>query len=318
VETTDSQSGFQTAEFRSAAYSRAIRELERFAAHPDVPLLIEGESGTGKTLIARRLHAISPRRTARFETVVLSALEDSLAGSELFGHVAGAYTDARASRSGVFALAHRGTLFLDEIAKASLAIQQKLLHAIEYGEVRPLGSDRVLRVDSRVIAASNVSLESHVEAGRFLPDLYARLATFRVGLPPLRERVADIPILARYYTATHAGRLGKRTPEIDTPLLGALQRAAWPYNLRQLDATMLRLVIEAEDSHVISLDHCRGVLSYLTGQGPVAQELSPHDVEVAVARSGNNVSQAASALGVARTTVYRKLREAQRRRTAKS
>ena len=318
METADSQPGIQTTVFRSAAYSRAIRELERFAGHPDVPLLIEGESGTGKTLIARRLHKISPRRAGRFETVVLSALEDSLAGSELFGHVAGAYTDARSSRSGMFTLAHRGTLFLDEIAKASLTIQQKLLHAIEYGEVRPLGSDRVVRVDSRVMAASNVSLESHVTAGRFLPDLYARLATFRVSLPPLRERQADIPVLVRHYMELHTSRLGRRVPAIDAQLMNALQRAEWPYNLRQLDATILRLVIEAEDSDVISLDHCRGVLSYLTTNGPVAQDLSPHDVEVAVARSGNNVSQAASSLGVARTTVYRKLREAQRRRSAES
>ena len=302
--------------FRSAPYLRALRELERFARHPYAPILIEGESGTGKTLVARHVHNVSPRRGGPFEAVVLSALDDSLAGSELFGHLAGAYTDARTTRSGVFALAHRGTLFLDEIAKSSISIQQKLLHAIEYGEIRPLGSDRVVRVDARIIAASNVALEASAATGAFLPDLHARLATFRVILPPLRERRADIPILARHYAAVHSRRLDRSPPEIDPALMAALQGADWPYNLRQLHATMLRLVIDAEDSSTIVLEHCRGDLAYLANCGRVGHDVSPQDVEAALANSGNNVSQAASTLGVARTTVYRKLREAQRRRAS--
>lgn len=316
METADSRLHEESPQsFKSASYLRALRELERFARHPYAPLLIEGESGTGKTLIARHIHLVSPRRNGPFETVVLSALDDSLAGSELFGHVAGAYTDARSSRSGVFALAHRGTLFLDEIAKTSGIVQQKLLHAIEYGEVRPLGSDRVVRVDARIIAASNESLESRAGCGAFLPDLYARLETFRVTLPPLRERRADIPILARHYAATHAARLGRAAPDIDPSLMIALQCAEWPHNLRQLHATMLRLLLEAEESNTIHLDHCRGSLAFLA-TARCAQELTAHDVEIALANSGNNVSQAASKLGVARTTVYRKLREAQQRRAS--
>jgi DNA-binding NtrC family response regulator len=295
-----------------------MKELERFAGHPDAPILIEGESGTGKTMVARHVHQKSPRRVGPFETVVLSALEDSLAGSELFGHVAGAYTDARTARSGVFALAHRGTLFLDEIGKTSATIQQKLLHAVEYGEVRPLGSDRVMRIDARIVAASNIALAERANAGSFLPDLYARIETFRVRLPPLRERRADIPVLARHYVAIQARRLNQKEPKIDDALMSALQAAEWPFNLRQLHATMLRLIIEAEGCAFITLDHCRGTLAYLARIGRDGHELSPQDVEVALAKTGNNVTHTAANLGVARTTVYRKLREAQQRRASES
>jgi DNA-binding NtrC family response regulator len=243
---------------------------------------------------------------------VLSALDDALASSELFGHVAGAYTDARSSRTGVFALAHGGTLFLDEIAKASIAVQQKLLHAIEYGEIRPLGSDRTVRVDSRIVAATNLDLEPLVETGRFLPDLNARLETFRIRLPPLRERRVDIPMLAVHYAELHAARAGHPTPELDEALVDALQRARWPNNLRQLNATMHRLVLEAEPGERISLKHCRGPLQHIATLTRDSQEIALSDVEEAIAQAGNNVSRAATSLGVARTTVYRKLRQLRR------
>jgi transcriptional regulator with GAF, ATPase, and Fis domain len=132
----------------SAAYRRAPAEIDRLARDPSIPVFVEGESGTGKTMIARRIHELSPRASRPFERVVLSAVDDSLAGSELFGHIVGAFIDARTSRAGAFSLANSGTLVLDEIGKASRVVQQKLLHAIEYGEVRPLGSDRTLRVDA--------------------------------------------------------------------------------------------------------------------------------------------------------------------------
>jgi DNA-binding NtrC family response regulator len=301
--------------FRSASILRALEEIDRFACDRFVPLLIEGESGTGKTLVARRVHARSPRASGPFETVVLSALDDALSSSELFGHVAGAYTDARTTRVGLFAAAHGGTLFLDEIAKASPSAQQKLLHAIEYGEIRPLGSDRTLRVDTRIVAASNLSLEGLVEDGRFLPDLHARLETFRVTLPPLRERRADIPILVRHYAQLHAARAGRPTPEIEPALMNALQRATWRYNLRQLSSTMHRLVLEAEAGEALGLHHCRGSIRYLVEFDRDADDIDLVELERAMARSGNNVSRAASALGIARTTVYRRLRQLQSERT---
>jgi DNA-binding NtrC family response regulator len=227
-------------------------------------LLIEGESGTGKTYFARELHLASERAAGPFEYVVLSALDDSLASSELFGHVEGAFTDARRSRAGRFATARGGTLFLDEIGKASAAVQQKLLHAVEYGEIRPVGADRDVRVDVRIIAASNVPLEQLVLGERFLPDLHARLNAFRVRLPPLRERRADIPAFVEQFVVAHALALGyPRTPSIHPDLMAALQRAPWPNNVRQLDSTLLRLLVDVDGAGELRLEHCVDDLSYL-------------------------------------------------------
>ncbi len=167
-------------DLRSAKAIKALEQTRRFASHSDVPILIEGETGTGKTLLARYMHAISPRSDGPFEHVDIGTLDDTLASSELFGHIAGAFTDARRNRAGCFVSAKDGTIFLDEIGKASLAVQQKLLHAVEYGEVRPLGADRKVRVNARVVTASNRPLASLVEENRFLPDLHARLEAFRV------------------------------------------------------------------------------------------------------------------------------------------
>jgi transcriptional regulator with GAF, ATPase, and Fis domain len=185
----------------SAAFRKCVAQARRFAHDCDAAILIEGESGTGKTQIARLVHDSSPRRNAPFHDVVLSTLDDTLAGSELFGHVQGAFTDARQPRAGHFPSAHGGTLFLDEIGKASLAIQQKLLHAIEYGEIRPVGSDRRVRVDARIVAATNIPLSLLVDEGRFLPDLRARLDAFRIHLPPLRHRRGETPRPVEQYVA---------------------------------------------------------------------------------------------------------------------
>jgi two-component system NtrC family response regulator len=293
---------------RSAAYLRVLDQVRRFARARNAPVLIEGETGTGKTRIARLLHTQSPRAAGPYEYVILSVLDDALANSELFGHVTGAFTDARTNRAGHFASAHGGTLFLDEIGKASRAVQRKLLHAIEYGEIRPLGADRDMRVDVRVIAATNVRLNECVEGGEFLPDLFARLGTFRIQLPPLRERRADIPVLVEHYVAQHARTCGYdgQSPDVDPELMGALATADWPYNLRQLDSTVSRLLVEAEGAPVVTLEHCRDDLSYLrTG---VRRFGTPtlDDIEEAIAVAGNNVSRAARALGVDRTTLHRK------------
>jgi DNA-binding NtrC family response regulator len=307
--------------FRSAAYVRAVEQAERFARDRHASILIEGETGTGKTLIARHVHQRSPRRSAPFQYVVLSTLDDALANSELFGHVPGAYTDARTSRVGHFASANGGTLFLDEIGKASPAVQRKLLHAIEYGEIRPLGADRDMRVDVRIVAATNVPLADRVARDEFLPDLYARLGMFRVRLPPLRERRADIPVLVDYYVAHHAPSCGYEAalPLIDAELMDALMNAEWPYNLRQLHSTIHRLVLEAEGDTVITLTHCRDDLAYLRQSNGKGAALTLEEMELAIAQAGNNMSRAAKTLGIDRTTLYRKLnllRGQQRQRQA--
>jgi DNA-binding NtrC family response regulator len=294
---------------RSAAYLRAVEQAERFARDRHAPILIEGETGTGKTLIARHIHQSSPRRSAPYQYVVLSTLDDALASSELFGHVPGAYTDARGSRAGQFASAHGGTLFLDEIGKASRVVQRKLLHAIEYGEIRPLGTDRDMRVDTRIVAATNIPLADCVARDEFLPDLHARLGTFRIRLPPLRERRADIPVLVDHYVAQHAPSCGydAALPRVDGELMDALTRADWPHNLRQLHSTVHRLVVEADGALVITLAHCRDELSYLCGDCRRTGALTLDELEDAIAQAGNNMSRAAKALGVDRTTLYRKL-----------
>ena len=295
--------------FCSAAYLKCLAQVRRFARDEQAAILIEGESGTGKTQLARQIHLSSPRTSAPYHNVVLSTLDDTLAGSELFGHVLGAFTDARHARTGHFATANGGTLFLDEIGKASMAVQQKLLHAIEYGEIRPIGSDRDIRVDVRIVAATNVSLDSLVAQDRFLADLHARLSAFRICLPPLRDRRADIAPLVTYYIDLLAPRCGyAELPAVDGDLLAALQRAPWPNNLRQLSATVHRLLVDAEGASVLTLDHCLDDLAYLNdGAQGRRPQLTRQGIDQAVTRAGSIVG-AARLLGVDRTTIYRFLR----------
>ncbi|MEP6622663.1 MAG: sigma 54-interacting transcriptional regulator [bacterium] len=291
--------------FHSASFQRVLARARLFARDRRATILLEGESGTGKTLLARYLHLASPRAQKPFQAVVLSTLDDTLAASELFGHVSGAYTDARHSRAGHFVSANGGTLFLDEIGKASLAVQQRLLHAVEYGEFRPVGSDRDMRVDIRIIAATNLRLEDQVSRERFLPDLYARLAIFSLTMPPLRERRADIPQLVAESVAKHALDAGYAlAPDVDEHLMVALRSAPWPNNLRQLDATMHRLVLEADGDTVLRLDHCHDSLEYLRAAGKQPDPLTPERIADAVQKTGS-FSGAARVLGVHRATLHR-------------
>jgi DNA-binding NtrC family response regulator len=291
--------------FPSAAYRRVLAQLERFARDGNATILLEGESGTGKTTLARYIHARSPRAAGPFQQVVLSTLDDPLAGSELFGHVAGAFTDARHSRAGQFASANRGTVFLDEIGKAALAVQFKLLHVIEYGEFRPIGSDREVRVDIRLVTASNVPLADEAEQGRFLPDLYARLCSFRVQVPALRERRADIPMLVEQSLRTHARRAGYcAVPRVHPELMDALQRADWPNNLRQLDAAVHRILVDAEGATELTLDHCEDEGLGLRQLAKTERRLTPEIIAQAIEQEGS-VSGAARRLRVDRTTIHR-------------
>lgn len=297
----------QLSGFRSTAFQRVLAQLARLAGHPSVPILLEGESGTGKTSIARWIHDNSPRAGGQFCAVLLAGLDDSLAGSELFGHVTGAFTDAKSSRIGQFASANGGTLFLDEIGKASRLVQQKLLYAVEHRDIRPIGSDRSIRIDTRIIAASNVPVRQLVEEGTFLSDLSARFDVFRVTLPPLRERRADIPTLVMDAIERHAGECGYEVePTIAPELMHALQRAPWPNNLRELDATIHRLLIEADGSPMLTLAHCPDALSHL--RVAEAPPLTREVVQEAISKHGC-VSAAARALNVDRTTIYRRLRD---------
>lgn len=231
----------------SHAFRRVLAEVHRLARCDTAPVLLEGESGTGKTSLARYFHAVSPRAGRAFRSVVLSTLDDSLASSDLFGHVAGAFTDAKRSRTGHFVASHGSTLFLDEIGKASRALQGKLLHAVEYNEVTPVGSDIAMRVDVRIIAATNVALPVLVARGEFLSDLAARFGYFGISVPPLRERRCDIPGLVAQCVARRAPQSGYTSPPaVHDDLLSLLREADWTTNLRGLDSAIQYILAIAD------------------------------------------------------------------------
>jgi DNA-binding NtrC family response regulator len=293
------------------AHLAALRSLEALAPYEHAAVLVEGESGTGKSYAARLLHHCSPRARATFHQVILSALDDNLAASDLFGHLSGSYTDARQNRPGHFVTANRGTLFLDEIGKATSAVQRKLLHAIEHREIWPVGADRSVRLDVRLVVASNIPLQTLVGQGLFLDDLAARLVHFRVRLPALRERRTDIPALVRQFVAIRAstcGHPGDKPPRVHEDLLTALGRAEWPYNLRQLDGVVQRLLMEAAScgSRELLLAHCVGDLAYLCGAEDERPRVTPDIVHEKMRELGS-ATAAARSLGVSRWTIYRYL-----------
>lgn len=294
--------------YRSPAYEAVLLRLDRFARDDTAPILLVGESGTGKTTLARRIHDHSVRASGPFEHMVLSAIPDGVAASALFGHVVGAYTGARDHRAGHLVSARGGTLFLDELGKATLPVQAMLLHAIEYGVLRPVGADRDVRVNVRIVAATSADLQALAARGEFLPDLLARLACFTVTIPPLRERRADIPGLIGEILERRARAVGYHTaPQIAKDLLEALCQARWPDNLRQLDGVIHRLLIEADGAPVLTLGHCMAELSWLAQLG-TGGRAGIAEIEEALAKTGNNVSGAARLLGITPKTLRRRRR----------
>jgi anaerobic nitric oxide reductase transcription regulator len=228
----------------SLAMARLLDEL-RVVAGSDLAVLITGETGVGKELAAHRIHDLSPRREQPMIYVNCAALPESIAESELFGHVKGAFTGAGQDRLGKFEIADGGTLFLDEIGELPLSIQPVLLRAIEDGEIQRVGSDRRHRVDVRAVAATNRDLQREVREGRFRADLYHRLAVYPVHVPPLRERREDIPLLAAHFVDEGRRRLGIGSVRLTEPAREALQRAQWPGNVRELANVVSRGVLRA-------------------------------------------------------------------------
>jgi DNA-binding NtrC family response regulator len=227
---------------RSRSMEEVIRRAE-LVAETKSTVLITGETGTGKELVARAIHSRSAQRDMPLIKVNCAAIPDTLLESELFGHVRGAFTGATTSKKGRFALADGGTIFLDEIGTLSTAVQAKLLRVLQEREFEPLGSERTERVDVRVIAATNRDLRQLVSEGRFQEDLFYRLNVIPIHIPPLRERPEDVPILVEHFVRKHEQRTGRRVERVEDAALGALQQYEWPGNVRELENTLERAVV---------------------------------------------------------------------------
>lgn len=274
----------------------------------DANVLITGEHGTGKEIVAHTLHALSARAEQPWIAVNTGALSEGVFESEVFGHVKGAFTDARADRIGRFELADRGTLFLDEIANVPIRQQAKLLRVLEAGELERVGSSRMRRVDVRVLSATNADLTLECAEGRFRPDLLFRLNTVEIHLPPLRERREDIPVLAGHFLARYAARYRKQIEGLDVTALHALLEHFWPGNVRELEHAIERAVLMSRGRRIMAGD------LNLQSSKPVEtiEEMSLEAVEgilirKALARHDRNVSQTAEALGLSRGALYRRM-----------
>lgn len=276
-------------------------------------VLITGESGTGKELVARAIHTNGPRAQQRFLAVNCGAFTESLLESELFGHVRGSFTGASVNKVGIFEDANGGTVFLDEVSEMSAALQVKLLRTLEAQEVRPVGSNQSVRVDVRMIAASNQNLADLVMDGTFREDLYYRLRVIEIDLPPLRERAEDIPLLVEHFLQKLTAESG-RTLTLSIEALSALVVYAWPGNVRELLNT-LESAAALNRSGVITLqdlppklsprsEHARAA-DLLFAELPSLEELGRRYLQYVLKVTGNNKSQAADILGISRNTIYR-------------
>lgn len=282
-------------------------------ANSDATVLLLGENGTGKSLIAHRLHQGSPRRERPFVRVDIGGLAPTLFEAEFFGHVRGAYTDARQDRAGRFELADGGTLFLDEIGNLPLEQQPKLLRAIEDGEFERLGASRTQRADVRIIAATNADLTAEVATGRFRQDLLYRLNTFQVQVPPLRERRDDIVLLARHYLAAACQRYRRPLPALGGDVERALLDYPWPGNVRELAHAMERAALLGGESRLTAADLRLYPAGHLPApERPPLERMRLDEAEMMVLRGAlerhrGNLQRAADQLGITRQSLYRRM-----------
>jgi DNA-binding NtrC family response regulator len=286
-----------------------VRDLIARVGPSEANVLITGEHGTGKEVVAQTLHAVSARATKPMVTVNAGGLSQGLFESELFGHVKGAFTDAKADRAGRFELADGGTLFLDEIANVPSNLQAKLLRVLQTGEFERVGSSRTRRVNARVLAATNADLNDAVAAGQFREDLLFRINTVEIQLPPLRDRREDIPLLAMHFLRAHSRRYAKDLGGFEAGAMQALLGHPWPGNVRELDHVVERAVLMSQGSQVTAADlglrSGREVATRLEDMS--LEEVEAFLIQKALARFEGNVSKAAEALGLSRSALYRRL-----------
>ncbi len=288
---------------------RPVLEMIARVGPSDANVLITGENGTGKEVVARTLHMLSERAARPVVTVNAGALSEGTFESELFGHVRGAFTDAKTERVGRFELADGGTLFLDEIANVPINLQPKLLRVIETGEFERVGSSHTRRVDTRVLSATNADLNREVSEGRFRQDLLFRINTVEIRLPPLRERPEDIPLLAEHFLSQYTKRYRKTLSGFDPTALAALAAHPFPGNVRELDHLVERAVLMARSDVVeagdLGIQATRDVNRRLEEMN--LEEVERLLIQKALARFGGNVNLAAEALGVSRSALYRRI-----------
>jgi len=288
---------------------KPVLEMISRVGPSEANVLITGENGTGKSLVAKVLHDVSHRKSQPLITVNIGGLSESVFESELFGHVRGAYTDAKTDRVGRFEMADGGTLFMDEIANVPAPLQPKLLRVLETGEFERLGSSKTRRVDVRIISATNSDLDEEVREGRFRQDLLFRLNTVEIRLPPLRERRDDIPLLAKQFLAGTCKRYRKPPHAFDKEAMRTLLGHSWPGNVRELSHVVERAVLMAQGKSIRPAD--LGLRSDAS-QSASIEDMGLEDAErllikKALERYGGSVSEAAKGLGLSRSALYRRL-----------
>ncbi len=300
-----------------------IFQLLELAAPTDATILLLGETGTGKELIARAIHHNSPRREGPFVVVNCAAIPETLLESDLFGHERGAFTGAAQRKSGRFAAAHSGTIFLDEIGELPMAIQAKILRVIQFKEFEPLGSHLTQKADVRIIAATNRSLMDEVREGRFREDLFYRLNVVSLTLPPLRQRPTDIPLLAQHFLVYYSRKNHRTIQGLEPPVLARLQAYSWPGNIRELENVMERAVIFCTEP-VLRVEHLPEFLQQarpevggaMAGPEPSLMDLERELIFRTLERVGNDRRQAAQVLGISLEELDFKLKAYQWRGSA--
>ena len=287
-----------------------VIELIKVVAKSNATVLITGDSGTGKELVARAIHSQSYRRDKPFIAVSCAALPESLLESELFGHEKGAFTGAYAQKKGKFEAANRGTLFLDEIGEMSANIQVHLLRVLEEKEFTRVGGNELIKVDVRVISATNKDLKKAVANGEFREDLYYRLNVVTIELPPLRERKEDIPLLAQHFLKKFAVENQKEITDFSPEATDFLLKYDWPGNVRELENAIERAVILAKDSYIdiADLPQENRLLVHSAPRGESLREVEKNHILNVLNETGGNYSEAARILGISRVTLYNRIR----------